>query len=107
MIMSPVYLRPVRFLQVVVLASVALAWIFAAIPARLQTGKAAAAIQVTPQPVETRTPLPTLADVGGGATKPGSFVFMGLAMVGIMGFLLAAGAGAAILLVRLRNHIGR
>ncbi len=105
--MSPAHHRPVRLLQVVVLVFVALPWIFAAVPARLPTGKAAAALQVTPQPVETRTPLPTLADIGGGTVQPGSFVFMGLAMVCGMGFLLAAGIGAAILLVRLRYHIGR
>ncbi len=105
--MSPLHRKPVRLLQVAVLVFVALPWIFAAFPARLQTGKAAGPLQVTPEPVETRTPLPTLADIDGGTVKPGSFVFMGLAMVCGMVFLLAAGAGAAILMVRFRNRIGR
>ncbi len=107
MVMLPPHHRPVLLLQVLVLVFITLPWLFAALHARLPTGKAAAPLQVTPQPVETRTPLPTLADTGGGTVKPGSIVYMGLAMVCGMVFLLAAGVGAAILMVRLRNRIGR
>ncbi len=102
--MSHAHHRPVLLLQVAVLIFVALPWIFAAVPVRHPTGKAAAALQGTPEPVETRTPLPTLADIDSGTVKPGSVVFMGLATVCGMSFLLAAGVGAAILMVRLRNR---
>ncbi len=88
-----------------VLVFITLPWIFAAAPFNVKTGAAAYPLQATPQPLETRTPLPTLV-ISGNAAGSGSYVLVGLMLVCVMGLLLAVGVGAAILLVRLRNHIG-
>ncbi len=73
--------------------------------AQRESHRALTQAQDTPVPVETATPLPTLPpDPSGGQGMGKSLMFAGILMCG-MAFLLAAGVGAAILLVRLREKI--
>lgn len=61
-------------------------------------------IQATAEPVESPTPLPTLADINSSAS-PGSLVAVGLMLVCVMGLMLVGGVGIAILIVRIRNRV--
>lgn len=63
---------------------------------------AAFANVVTPEPIETATPLPTLSVSESGDSSNAFLLFGGVLLLAMV-FLMVAGIGAAILLVKLRN----
>ncbi len=62
-------------------------------------------LQITPEPFQTATPLPTLTNLNSGG-EPKSYLLFGLLLVCGMGLLLVIGVVAAVFLVRLRSRIG-
>ena len=79
----------------------------AALPAQPVPHPAAIADQVTPELAGTPTPMPTLANLDGSGGSPGNIVLVGLMLVCVMGLMLVAGVGIAVLIVRIRTKSGR